>query len=552
MAMAPDRLDRDRRLGARMVAVVVLFGLVPLVAMGVAGYLASRRALTEQTRSALAAMVANRKVTVELFLDETMRQLELAAEAIPVAELARPSVLDGLLQQMGRRRGGIVDLGLIGSDGRHLAYVGPYHLQEFDYHEQSWFREVMVLGRYESDVFLGFRRFPHMVMAVKRRDAGRDYVLRATVDTDLLGTLAREGGLESGAEVFILNRGGEYQTGDGTGSGLMERAAVGPQPLHAGVRVVETRGPRGRELIATSWLRGEAWVLVARQRLPGQFQAPGFAAVLAVFLAGALLVPLLAVVVVRRRLRQMRDLQAERASLYETVAQSQKMAAVGRLAAGVAHEINNPLAIIQAQAGVLRDLIDDRPGMPEAPELSARVQRVEQQIERIRKVTHRLLGFSRRLGPEVEPVDVVAALDETVGFVEAELQGGAVALVKDYQDVPIVRTSLGQVQQVFLNLINNALDALGGRGEIRLAVRAADPGVVVEVSDNGPGIPAADVERIFDPFYSTKSGDRHHAGLGLAICRDIMLSLGGRITVLNRPGGGTTFSLWFPTDGGGR
>jgi signal transduction histidine kinase len=104
------------------------------------------------------------------------------------------------------------------------------------------------------------------------------------------------------------------------------------------------------------------------------------------------------------------------------------------------------------------------------------------------------------------------------------------------------------MQQVFLNLINNALDAVGDAGEVHLYVERSGLGVEVRVQDNGPGIPAADLHGIFEPFYSTKRGGKPHSGLGLSICRDMMRSLNGRIEVSSTVGTGTTFALWFPPE----
>jgi two-component system NtrC family sensor kinase len=146
-------------------------------------------------------------------------------------------------------------------------------------------------------------------------------------------------------------------------------------------------------------------------------------------------------------------------------------------------------------------------------------------------------------------VDIIAALEETVGFLEKDLEASRIQIIRDYsRDVPIIRSSLSQMQQVFLNLINNALDAVGKDGEVRLSVQCSDGGVLVTVEDTGPGISKNDLSRIFDPFFSTKSGDKQHSGLGLAICQEIMRNLDGRISVESTAGKGTVFSLWFPPE----
>jgi two-component system NtrC family sensor kinase len=439
--------DRIRR---QMFLVLLCFGLVPLLAMGVAGFVANREAAETRTRNVLEAMVKNRKATIELFLEQTMRQIELVAGSHTIDQLSDQEYLESLLDQMRHDRGAIVDLGLIADDGRHVAYAGPYKLQGLNYADQSWFQQVMVHGRYESDVFLGFRKFPHMVMAVKRHEKNADWILRATIDTDILSDLVREGGLESGADVFILNRSGEYQTRYSDQHRLMERADVGSIPPHSGVRITEPSSGRRRELLATDWLQGDSWVLVARQPLPGWFPTMHVhPAVMWLLIAGLIAVPLLSYIIARHRLRQFRSLEAERSALFESVAQSQKMAAVGRLAAGVAHEINNPLAIIQAQVGLLADVVNETPELPNAREFKERIAKIEAQVDRGRKITHRLLGFSRRVGPGLERVDVIAALDETVNLLERELESVRIRIVRDYDaDVPLIRGNLAQMQSL--------------------------------------------------------------------------------------------------------
>ncbi len=548
--MPDTTINPYERLRGQMFLVLLCFGLLPLIAMGIAGFVANRAAIETRMRSVLEAMVKNRATTVELFLEEKMRQIELAAFSYSVNELSKPDVLYSLREQMQHDHGAIVDLGLISDEGMHIAYAGPYKLQDVDYSAQPWFQQVMVLGRYESDIFLGFRHFPHMVMAVKKREAERDWILRATIDTDILSALVREGGLESGADVFILNRAGEYQTSYSNEHRLMEKADFNPIPLHSGVRVVEVEKSGKKHILATAWLRNDSWVLIAQQEAPSiSLFLLAHPAVMWLLITGLVAVPVLSYVIARFRLSQFRTLETERAALYESLSQSQKMAAIGRLAAGVAHEVNNPLAIIQAQIGVLEDLVNEGPDFPHAAEFKERVSKIEEQVERGRKVTHRLLGFSRRVGPESEPVNVIAALEETVGFVEKDLEASHIRIIRDYgPDIPIVRSSLAQMQQVFLNLLNNALDAIQGNGDVHLSAQHSNGGVVIRVSDTGPGIPEKSLSMIFEPFFSTKSAEGSHTGLGLAICQEIMRNLGGRIEVNSVVGKGTVFSLWFPLD----
>lgn len=245
---------------------------------------------------------------------------------------------------------------------------------------------------------------------------------------------------------------------------------------------------------------------------------------------------------------QFRILEEEGATLYESVAQLQRMADIGRLATGIAHEIDNPLAVIGAQAGVLADLVNENPEFPCSSEFKNRIDKIEAQVDRSRRVAHRFLGFAHNVGLAPERVDVVAALEETIGFVEKDLEASRIHVIRRYgSNIPMIQGNRVQMQQVFLNLINNALDVIRAGGELQLSTECSDGGVLVKVADNGPGIAEKDLERIFEPFFSTKSGDAHHTGLGLAICQEIMCNLKGRIGVSSTAGKGTVFSLWFPS-----
>ena len=488
-------LNPYTRLRQQMLVVLLLFGLAPLLAMGGAGFLANCEEAERRTRTVLEAMVQNRKATIELLLDSQLDALAFAAASQPARALATSAGLEAVRQLLRGRAGSIVDLALLDGSGRPLAYSGPYTPASSD-EKAPWLEEVRVLGRYESGVFLGLGRFPHMTLAVSKREGGEIYVLRATVDAAILGSLVREGVVESGADVFILDRAGEYQTQPDEQRKVLDRTAL-PVAVHPGVRVRSASNGGRREMIATAWLRGDRWVLVARQPLPtfaGDLVA--HPTVTVVFVLGLLAVPPLSLLVARRRLRQIRGLEAERAALLESVAQTQKMATIGRLAATVAHEINNPLAVIDAQIGVVSDLLTGE-STPLARDISERVKKIQAQVERGRKVTHRLLGFSRRVGPDLEPVDVQGALEEAVGFLEKETEAAGTRFVRNYQlGVPTIRTSLAQIQQVFLNLLNNAVDAMTGGGQLHIAAHRQDGHIVLTVSDTGVGIADEDLKKL--------------------------------------------------------
>jgi two-component system, NtrC family, sensor kinase len=220
------------------------------------------------------------------------------------------------------------------------------------------------------------------------------------------------------------------------------------------------------------------------------------------------------------------------------------------MAAGIAHEINNPLAVIGEKAGWIKDLLseEDLSQNPNLKEVEESVSKIEHHVERAKKVTHRLLGFARRMEPSQEQVDINKTLNNTVDFLENESRYRNIDIQIDPQiDLPEITSDSSQLQQVFLNIINNAIDAIGKNGEIHIKTSflAKRKEVKIEITDNGPGIPKEHINNIFDPFYTTKEVGKG-TGLGLSIVYSIIEKLGGRIMVASEIGQGTTFTIYLP------
>ena len=232
--------------------------------------------------------------------------------------------------------------------------------------------------------------------------------------------------------------------------------------------------------------------------------------------------------------------------------QAHKMEAIGRLAAGVAHEINNPLAIINEKAGLMKDLLElsedsDRNKEKFLSLLSA----IFESVIRCRTITHRLLGFSRRTDVSHAVINLNDALREVIGFLEKEILFRDIRLELNLQeDLPKVISDKGQLEQVVLNVINNAIDAVEKGGIIEIFTDAKDENTVrLSVRDNGPGISNDILKHIFEPFFTTK-GKGKGTGLGLSISYGIMQKLGGTILVQSEVNKGTTFTLEIPQRAG--
>ncbi|MEJ2110751.1 MAG: PAS domain-containing protein [Acidobacteriota bacterium] len=242
---------------------------------------------------------------------------------------------------------------------------------------------------------------------------------------------------------------------------------------------------------------------------------------------------------------------SQRKALMGQIIQSERQAAVGRLASGVAHEINNPLAIISEIAGFLNEMLDDHPGTANAEfmeELRDGLPKILKHVKRGKEITHRLLTFARKTEDRVQLADVNASLDEILPFLEKQARLANVTINRDYQDslskVPIEEL---QLQEIFINLITNAIQALGGKesGNIWLKTREESGRVTISVRDDGEGIDDSVRDRLFDPFTTTKPTGVG-TGLGLSICYGIVKRHDGEIRVVSKPGEGATFIVDLP------
>ena len=549
------------RLYRKFILITLVCSLAPLLLVGWAISIHYTRFAKDRMINRIETQVDYHRKIIELFLKERSSNLHMMSHTHSKASLREYSNLAHVFEIMNQESGSITDLGVIDQDGRHLAYVGPYDLMDKNYSQTKWFKEVMDKGIYISDMFTGFRKVPHFIIAVMRNENGDKWILRATIDTETFRSLVENVRIGTTGEVYLLNEDGIYQTTPRFGGKIMEKGSLPIETFHPGTRIrAQTLPGAGKkqkdskQILATAWLSEPRWMLVVKQDYDEAFGAVNYAnyASLLFLHLCALTILIVSILSARHVVRIVQRRDAEADQFNRQIMETGKMASIGELSAGVAHEINNPLAIILTEKQILQDMAVYNPRLDEEfkSSLQESLTQIDTQVNRCKRITHNLLRFSRRTRSIIEEVDLNAFLKEVVELMEREAKSGGIRFILELDpDLKPVLSDPSQLQQVFLNLITNAIDAHDGKpyGTIRVATRADQKGKkgLLTFADTGSGIPKENLNKVFDPFFTTKPVGRG-TGLGLSICYGIMQRLGGEIRVQSEVGSGTEFTLEIP------
>ena len=536
----------------RIVAALLLVSAVPFILVGSGAWFVFRNLAMEQTLGLHRTMARAHAAAVDVYLEEQLRTLDLIARTHSLGELRNPDALRGVFEAVTSvHENGFVDLGVIDAEGRHLAYVGPFDLMDRSYRDAEWFQTVMAQGSIVSDVFLGYRESPHSVVAVRQASPEGWWILRATLDNRSLYSLVRSLEVGNDGDVFIVNRDGLFQTPPRSGEVLTPSSFTNPA-VHTDTRDWREEGPRGFSRSVTTWLNGNRWLLVVRQP-ESEILAPVRRAVVegAVIAAFALLLVGLATILVTSRLiRRVEVADSQRDLMYHDLLRSAKLASLGEMATGLAHEINNPLAIISAEQTNLGDELAELEIPTDIREvLNDAIVRCKRQVERCGNITAKMLQFGRKTETHLQPTNVEPVLKEIALLLERRARANNAELRLELEpDLPPAWLDANEMEQVLANLVNNALDAMRKGGRITISARREGEWLLLRVSDNGCGISPEDLDRIFQPFFTTKPVGQG-TGLGLAVVYGVVQGWGGSVQAESVLGEGTLFTIRIPLVG---
>jgi len=524
----------------------------PLLVLGLYFYFHYRATLREGIDNHLKSVAENRRNTVDLFLAERVNNVRNAFRGDPSGETPTALEMQLTLDELRRESPTFVDLGLFAPDGVLVAYAGPHpSLLGKNYGEEAWFKTLHSQERdyYLSDVYLGFRGKPHFVVAVKRTVGGRQWTVRASVDPQKFGEFVARSYLIEEMEAFIINRDGQRQTLFGMVDEDSAASVVPPRTAETMVDEVQVGGVR--YLRAVAWLTGNDWALVVRMPADRAYAPMHRAGGVLLGIVGLALGFILLVVLrsTRRLVARLEETDKARQDLALHLFDAAKLASLGEMAAGVAHEINNPLAIVYEEASMVEDILDPQFGQQlDLDDLRERLAAIKEATIRGRNITGKLLAFSRHHEPDPEPSDINLLVDRVLAVKELDFKVSNIDVTRELDaDLPWAMINRNQMDQVLLNLLNNAKDAIHGPGRISIRTRFDGGWVRLDVTDTGCGMTREVLEQVFYPFFTTK-GVGKGTGLGLSISYGIVKSFGGRIEVESEVGHGTTFSVFLPIE----
>jgi two-component system NtrC family sensor kinase len=502
---------------------------------------------------------------IESFLDERKADLEFVLYSYGYEDLADPETLFGVFSRLQMVSSAFVDLGLFNTEGIHVNYQGPYRSRLIgkDYGEEDWFKQVIRHGYYISDVFLGYRKVPHFIIAMAREEQTEKWVVRATIDTYMFNELVKKVRIGKTGEAYILNAEGLFQTERRSGGDLMKSDTddiLGTIP-HEGIKTFIRKHQSGESyLYASTWLKNTDWLLVVRQEKADAFRALRSATyvIVLIIVFGGAAITAVAFITTNHIVRRMELMDKEKDQLGEQLIRASRLAELGEMAAGFAHEINNPLQIMKSEQTLMDTILGDLKEKGELKEsedlaeLEDSMDQIKLQIERCAIITQAILKFGRQGEPISRDVDLSVFIPEVAAMVEKRASVHGIALKEEIaEDVPSVHGDPGQLQQVLLNLLNNAVDAIidahGSKGgELVIEAKSDENGkVMISVTDNGAGISPENLKKVFTPFFTTKPVGKG-TGLGLSVCYGIVDSMGGVMEVRSERGVGTTFTVRLP------
>ncbi|MDY0375870.1 MAG: ATP-binding protein [Desulfobacterium sp.] len=543
------------RLKVRLGLAVLACFIIPHVLLSVYFHWQFTAALKKTGKLNIEALAKSQRNTVDLFLREremNIRNLFYSKEF--TLDPGEQKMLF-FLQTLNHFSDAFVDVGFLNHEGVQTGYAGPFPaLLNKNYKNETWFSTLMaeqVKDYVITDVYLGFRNKPHFTIAVKMTIGKRVCIMRSTIDPDKFYMFLRSIGKVKEVDTTLINRFGTYQLVDPLKANLLEKSSyIPPRDVNTGIH--EQTDEDEIMLMAHAWLAEAPWALIISQPLK-IIHTQMYTTRNTMFVNLALITLFLGIIIwitASRLLSRAQTVAEQSVKLQTQLIHASKLASVGELATGVAHEINNPLAIITSTVGVVRDMLNPEFNLDSSPAaIRKELSTIESAAFRASGITRQLLDFGRKNEPRKGMHNINDILEKVLqSFTKHRLELADIELIRNYAPrLPDIKIDADHISQVFLNMLNNAEGAIKEKGIITVSTDFDRKFIRIKIQDTGEGMPLERIKEIFNPFYTTKEPGKG-TGLGLSISLGIINSMGGSIEVQSLPGKGSIFTISLPAD----
>lgn len=539
------------------ICILSIASLAPLMLATMTHYKLIQSSVDSELMLRTERLTSNAKRSIAFFMDERLDALNFTINEMGYQNLNSNIKLKKILSNLKQGFGGYTDLSIIDHNGNQIAYSGPYNLEGKSYKNQMWFIRSLETDNFVSEVFTGYRDAPHIIITARSQTpTGVYFILRATIDTERLMQMLMSYKPSIHTDMFLMNHKGVLQTPSTNFGDVFTKTALHIPEFSTRTKVERTPNAGNKKttiMMGYSYISTDnvttPFILMVRKEKEGVMRTwldLGKTFNWIVGISGIIIIAIVTIIS-NFMVNKMYTADRTKAQTMLQMEESHQLASIGQLAAGVAHEINNPLALINQTAGYVKDMYSFSDETISNEEISEHIDSIIEATERCGAITSQLLGFVRQFDIKIRKIDLGKMISNVLSFHKKEAEYRNINLSTSFPSLPLfMRTDSGKLQQILVNLVSNAFQALDDDGCLNIiATLTTSQQIEIIIKDTGCGIPEENIKSIHEPFFSTKKEDMG-TGLGLSITYGLVKKLKGHICVESTEGVGTIFTVTLP------
>jgi len=523
---------------------LLLIYMFPLILLVVYFQYQYNGLLTKSREHHLMSAAEGQSRILDIFIKERINNIINLIDNPSLSYPISSQELNKMFEKLHKDSDAFIDLGYLDTTSIQKGYAGPLQFLEKKYYKkEKWYDELINTNeRYViTDIYLGLRKTPHFTIGAKIIINKKTIIFKTSLDPQKIYNYMTSLEKSKDIHILIVNNSGYYQLAPTEVGKPMKLSFYIPnKSLNIGIK--ETKDSR---FYAFSWLASLNWAVIVKEK--EDTVKSYFNLKIEIIIASIIFIAFLFFVIIYRS-KNIVKVEKEKDMVLLQFEQASKLATVGELAAGIAHEIGNPLNIIANEVGIMQDYSNPKfKSTKTLQDMNPHYKKIISAVYRIKDINKKLLTFVSQKDNELREYNLNDLIEDLVsGFFEREMKVDNIEIIRKLNhNIPTILTDSNQLRQVLINLLTNAHDAIKPSGKITISTNANTDNIYIAVSDTGSGISQDKLRKIFLPFYTTKPVGKG-TGLGLSVSYSIIKNLGGTITVDSKPGLGTTFTIILP------